>query len=97
MGKLRGAIATGVCVQTSRNELLSLLDKPSLRGIPLLVLGNKNDLPGALTTPQLIDQLGLKVRSADTGPLPQRMVLAHRLSACCSQNSSSEPHTAAVM
>jgi ADP-ribosylation factor-like protein 8 len=40
-----------------------LLDKPSLRGIPLLVLGNKNDLPGALTTPQLIDQLGLQVRA----------------------------------
>lgn len=47
-------------LEAARNELLALLDKASLRGIPLLVLGNKNDLPGALTTPQLIEQLGLK-------------------------------------
>ena len=29
-------------------------------GIPLLVLGNKNDLPGALGTTDLIDRLDLK-------------------------------------
>jgi len=47
--------------QASRTELVALLDKPSLSGIPLLVLGNKNDMPGAATTQQLIDQMGLKV------------------------------------
>uniref|UniRef100_A0A7S0WRW9 Uncharacterized protein n=1 Tax=Chlamydomonas leiostraca TaxID=1034604 RepID=A0A7S0WRW9_9CHLO len=47
-------------LEAARTELLALLDKPSLKGIPLLVLGNKNDLPGALATPDLIDRLGLK-------------------------------------
>ena len=32
-------------VDTSAKELQELLSKPSLTGIPLLVLGNKNDLP----------------------------------------------------
>ena len=31
------------------------------QGIPLLVLGNKNDLPGALGTQELIERMGLKV------------------------------------
>jgi len=47
-------------IEAARSELLTLLEKPSLKGIPLLVLGNKNDLPGALGTPELIDRLGLK-------------------------------------
>jgi hypothetical protein len=37
----------------------------SLQGIPLLVLGNKNDLPGALSTTDLIDRLDLKVSPSD--------------------------------
>lgn len=45
----------------ARNELHELLAKPSLVGIPLLVLGNKNDLPTALSTNELIDRLELKV------------------------------------
>ena len=44
-----------------RSELHELLGKPSLAGIPLLVLGNKNDLPEALGTPELIERLDLKV------------------------------------
>ena len=32
-----------------------------LQSIPLLVLGNKNDLPGALGVQQLTDALNLKV------------------------------------
>lgn len=50
-------------VEQARNELLELLAKPSLRGIPLLVLGNKNDIPGALSTGEIIEQLDLKVKS----------------------------------
>ena len=46
---------------SARLELAELLGKPSLQGIPLLVLGNKNDLPGALSTTDLIDRLDLKV------------------------------------
>lgn len=33
----------------AKSELHELLNKPTLAGIPLLVLGNKNDLPGAMT------------------------------------------------
>ncbi len=48
-------------IETARGELHELLSKHSLDGIPLLVLGNKNDLPGALSTVELIDKLELKV------------------------------------
>ncbi|KAJ3208042.1 ADP-ribosylation factor-like protein 8B [Dinochytrium kinnereticum] len=47
-------------VPAARTELHTLLDKAQLASIPVLVLGNKNDLPGALTVEQIIDQLGLK-------------------------------------
>jgi hypothetical protein len=48
-------------------ELGALLSKASLDGIPLLVLGNKNDLPGALDTKALIATLGLEVRGPRGG------------------------------
>merc|ERR1712110_857362 len=35
-------------IEASRNELHNLLEKPQLAGIPVLVLGNKRDLPDAL-------------------------------------------------
>ena len=34
---------------------------PSLAGIPLLLLGNKNDLEGSLTEEELISQLNLQM------------------------------------
>ncbi len=37
-----------------------MLDKPVLDGIPLLVLGNKSDLPEKLSVDELIDALDLK-------------------------------------
>ena len=40
-----------------------MLDKPVLDGIPLLVLGNKSDLPGKLSVDELIDALDLKAVS----------------------------------
>lgn len=46
-------------LDTAKNELKNLLDKPQLAGIPVLVLGNKNDLPNALAAEQLIEHLGL--------------------------------------
>lgn len=48
-------------LEQARSELQSLLQKPSLQEIPLLVLGNKNDIAGALSTGELIDRLHLKV------------------------------------
>ncbi len=41
----------------SKTELHELLSKPALEGIPLLVLGNKNDLPGAASVDELIEML----------------------------------------
>ncbi|KAK2990741.1 hypothetical protein RJ640_003809 [Escallonia rubra] len=46
-------------VPISRSELHDLLGKPSLNGIPLLVLGNKIDKSEALSKQALVDQLGL--------------------------------------
>lgn len=44
-------------VPISRSELHDLLMKPSLAGIPLLVLGNKIDKSEALSKQALMDQL----------------------------------------
>lgn len=41
-------------------ELHDLLSKPSLDGIPLLVLGNKSDLPEKLSVDDLIEVMDLK-------------------------------------
>ena len=44
-------------IEASRNELHNLLDKPQLQGIPVLILGNKRDLPGALEEKDLIERM----------------------------------------
>jgi ADP-ribosylation factor-like protein 8 len=44
----------------AKEELHALLQKPVLEGIPLLVLGNKSDLPQRLTVDELIEALDLK-------------------------------------
>ena len=41
----------------SIKELNELLQKPTLAGIPLLVLGNKNDLPEAISAEELTERL----------------------------------------
>ncbi|MCV4770926.1 ADP-ribosylation factor-like protein, partial [Escherichia coli] len=45
--------------EASKNELHNLLDKPQLQGIPVLVLGNKRDLAGALDEKELIEKMNL--------------------------------------
>ncbi|KXZ48942.1 hypothetical protein GPECTOR_24g232 [Gonium pectorale] len=47
-------------VPAAARELHALLEKPSLKGIPLLVLGNKNDLKGALGVTELSNAMNLK-------------------------------------
>lgn len=44
----------------AKTQLHQLLSWPSLTGIPLLVLGNKNDVEGSLNEEELIVQLDLK-------------------------------------
>ena len=67
-------------LDSARLELAELLSKPSLQAIPLLVLGNKNDLPGALSTTDLIDRLDLKVQvhlpAAEVAFLPWTLLQA---------------------
>ncbi|KAI0322037.1 Arl8a protein [Amylostereum chailletii] len=45
--------------ETARFELHSLLSHPTLAGVPLLVLGNKNDVPGHASVQDLIRELEL--------------------------------------
>ncbi|KDQ62373.1 hypothetical protein JAAARDRAFT_170697 [Jaapia argillacea MUCL 33604] len=45
--------------ETARFELQNLLSQPSLVGVPLLVLGNKNDLEGHASVNELIKALQL--------------------------------------
>jgi len=44
----------------AKDELHTLLEKPILEGIPLLVLGNKSDLQQRLSVDELIEELELK-------------------------------------
>jgi ADP-ribosylation factor-like protein 8 len=52
--------ADTAALPVAKEELHLLLEKPSLDGIPLLVLGNKSDLPEHLSVDELIDVLDLK-------------------------------------
>ncbi|KIP08123.1 hypothetical protein PHLGIDRAFT_117549 [Phlebiopsis gigantea 11061_1 CR5-6] len=45
--------------ETAKFELHQLLGQPTLKGVPLLVLGNKNDLEGHATVNELIKALEL--------------------------------------
>ena len=44
-------------LSVSKSELHDLLSKPSLNGIPLLVLGNKIDKQGALSKQDLTERM----------------------------------------
>ena len=48
-------------IDVARNQLESLLSWPTVEGIPLLVLGNKNDLVNALNEGEIIEVLNLKM------------------------------------
>ena len=47
-------------MEEARKQLHDLLEWPSLDQIPILILGNKNDLEGALTEEELIEELQLR-------------------------------------
>ena len=53
-------------LEASRNELHTLLEKTQLAAIPILVLGNKSDLPNALDELELIERM-LVQESANPG------------------------------
>ncbi|BGP52000.1 hypothetical protein JCM10450v2_007971 [Rhodotorula kratochvilovae] len=64
---------------TARAELHALLEKPELRGIPLLVLANKNDLETHATVDEVIKALGLS-------SITNREVSCYSISAKSSRN-----------
>jgi ADP-ribosylation factor-like protein 8 len=47
-------------IDVAKQDLHELLGRASLQGIPLLVLGNKNDLDGSLSPQELISRLELR-------------------------------------
>ncbi|KAF4583245.1 arf/Sar family, other [Ophiocordyceps camponoti-floridani] len=53
-------IADVALIPQAKEELHALMGHTSLGGIPLLVLGNKSDLPRKLSVDELIDELDLK-------------------------------------
>ncbi|KAI9803756.1 MAG: hypothetical protein M1825_001636 [Sarcosagium campestre] len=55
--------ADQAAIPVARDELHALLEKRVLQGIPLLVLGNKSDLPEKLSVDELIDVMDLKYYS----------------------------------
>lgn len=46
-------------LQTSRSELLTMLNEEELSGVPLLVFCNKQDMEGSLPPEEISDKLGL--------------------------------------
>ena len=46
-------------IDDAREELHKMLSEEELREAVLLVFANKQDLPGAMTTPEVTDKLGL--------------------------------------
>ena len=46
-------------LDAAKEEFGKLLEKPQLQGIPVLVLGNKRDLPNALEVQELIQRLSV--------------------------------------
>ena len=46
-------------ISEATEELSKVLSDDAMKGIPLLILANKQDLPGAVSVPKLADQLGI--------------------------------------
>ena len=46
-------------LKTSKAELLTMLSEQELKGVPLLVFANKQDIAGALPAEAISDELGL--------------------------------------
>ncbi|KAK1807859.1 hypothetical protein LTR12_017784 [Friedmanniomyces endolithicus] len=57
---MRSYSADKEALPVAKEELHILLEKPAMEGIPLLVLGNKSDLPDHGSVDELIDALNLK-------------------------------------
>lgn len=47
-------------IELAQEELLKMLNEDSLKGAPLLIYANKQDLPGALSPNEIIEKMGLR-------------------------------------
>ena len=47
-------------IDESREELEGILEEGNMKGVPIVVLANKQDMPNAMSPAQLIDNLGLR-------------------------------------
>lgn len=71
-------------IPVASEELHALLEKPVLDGIPLLVLGNKSDLPTKLSVDELIEVLNMKA-------------ISHRQVSCYGISAKEETNLDAVL
>jgi ADP-ribosylation factor-like protein 1 len=46
-------------IEITKREMMTMLSEADLIGVPLLILANKQDLPGAMTEVELTEALGL--------------------------------------
>ncbi|XP_069491983.1 uncharacterized protein [Ambystoma mexicanum] len=46
--------------QEARSELEAIIENNDMQGVPIVVLANKQDLPGACSSSELVDKLGLR-------------------------------------
>jgi GTP-binding protein SAR1 len=59
----------------AKKELTEILDSPQLQGVPIAILGNKIDKPGAVSEEELRDALGIdQLISKETRPMEVFMV-----------------------
>ncbi|KAK0618203.1 P-loop containing nucleoside triphosphate hydrolase protein [Bombardia bombarda] len=77
-------IADIALLPMAREELHALMEHENLEGIPLLVLGNKSDLPDKLSVDELIDAMDLKN-------------IAHREVSCYGISAKEETNLDAVL
>jgi len=47
-------------LREARDELFGILEHPDMNGVPVSVIANKQDLPGACSTSELAETLGLR-------------------------------------
>lgn len=52
-------------ISEARQELFSVLESPEMEGVPVVVIGNKQDLPRALKSHELAQQLSLLQHKAN--------------------------------
>ena len=47
-------------IDESREELEGILEEGNMKGVPFVIMANKQDMPNAMSPAQLIDNLGLR-------------------------------------